>query len=76
MTGFCSIEPISLVIFTGLSQKLLSDVIFFLEALEMKIFAGVAVFLGVSFFIIAFILGYHWLTAVVFLIGRSIFVFS
>jgi sodium/potassium-transporting ATPase subunit alpha len=30
---------------------------------------GVAVFLGVTFFLIAFILGYHWLTAVVFLIG-------
>merc|ERR1711863_128078 len=28
-----------------------------------------AVFLGVSFFIIAFILGYHWLDAVIFLIG-------
>jgi len=32
-------------------------------------FFSVAVFLGVTFFIIAFILGYHWLTAVVFLIG-------
>merc|ERR1712121_408736 len=30
---------------------------------------GVAVFLGVTFFIIAFILGYHWLDAVIFLIG-------
>ena len=30
---------------------------------------AVAVFLGVSFFIIAFILGYHWLDAVIFLIG-------
>ena len=28
-----------------------------------------AVFLGVTFFIIAFILGYHWLDAVIFLIG-------
>ena len=28
-----------------------------------------AVFLGVSFFVIAFILGYHWLDAVIFLIG-------
>merc|ERR1711910_16922 len=33
------------------------------------IIAAVAVFLGVSFFIIAFILGYHWLDAVIFLIG-------
>ena len=32
-------------------------------------FAGVAVFLGVTFFIIAFILGYYWLDAVIFLIG-------
>ena len=29
----------------------------------------VAVFLGVMFFIVAFILGYHWLDAVIFLIG-------
>ncbi|XP_063217397.1 sodium/potassium-transporting ATPase subunit alpha-like [Bacillus rossius redtenbacheri] len=35
----------------------------------IKIITGVAVFLGVVFFIIAFILGYHWLDAVVFLIG-------
>jgi hypothetical protein len=35
----------------------------------IHIITGVAVFLGVSFFIIAFILGYHWLNAVVFLIG-------
>ncbi|KAE9548777.1 hypothetical protein FO519_008015 [Halicephalobus sp. NKZ332] len=35
----------------------------------IHIITGVAVFLGVSFFIIAFVLGYHWLTAVVFLIG-------
>ncbi|KAF8382901.1 eat-6 [Pristionchus pacificus] len=35
----------------------------------IHLITGVAVFLGVSFFIIAFILGYHWLTAVVFLIG-------
>merc|ERR1719422_1872918 len=33
------------------------------------IVTGVAVFLGVTFFIIAFILGYHWLDAVIFLIG-------
>merc|ERR1719361_1929277 len=32
----------------------------------IKIITGVAVFLGVSFFIIAFILGYHWLDAVIF----------
>lgn len=37
----------------------------------IHLITGVAVFLGVSFFIIAFILGYHWLTAVVFLIGQS-----
>ncbi|VDN56256.1 unnamed protein product [Dracunculus medinensis] len=35
----------------------------------IHIITGVAVFLGISFFIIAFILGYHWLSAVVFLIG-------
>merc|ERR1719445_2389941 len=35
----------------------------------IHIITGVAVFLGVSFFIIAFILGYHWIQAVVFLIG-------
>ncbi|VDP10462.1 unnamed protein product [Heligmosomoides polygyrus] len=35
----------------------------------IHLITGVAVFLGVSFFIIAFVLGYHWLTAVVFLIG-------
>ena len=35
----------------------------------IHIITGVAVFLGVTFFLIAFILGYHWLTAVVFLIG-------
>uniref|UniRef100_A0AC35F676 Sodium potassium adenosine triphosphatase n=1 Tax=Panagrolaimus sp. PS1159 TaxID=55785 RepID=A0AC35F676_9BILA len=35
----------------------------------IHIITGVAVFLGVSFFIIAFCLGYDWLTAVVFLIG-------
>lgn len=36
----------------------------------IHIITGVAVFLGVSFFIIAFILGYHWLDAVIFLIGK------
>ena len=35
----------------------------------IHIITGVAVFLGVSFFMIAFILGYHWLDAVIFLIG-------
>ncbi|CAB3397184.1 unnamed protein product [Caenorhabditis bovis] len=35
----------------------------------IHLITGVAVFLGISFFIIAFVLGYHWLTAVVFLIG-------
>lgn len=35
----------------------------------IHIITGVAVFLGVSFFVIAFILGYHWLDAVIFLIG-------
>jgi len=35
----------------------------------IHLITGVAVFLGVSFFIIAFILGYEWLDAVIFLIG-------
>lgn len=35
----------------------------------IHIVTGVAVFLGVSFFIIAFILEYFWLDAVIFLIG-------
>jgi len=35
----------------------------------IHIITGVAVFLGVSFFILAFILGYYWLEAVIFLIG-------
>merc|ERR1712038_488364 len=35
----------------------------------IHIITGVAVFLGVTFFFIAFILGYHWLDAVIFLIG-------
>ena len=35
----------------------------------IHLITGVAVFLGVSFFIIAFILGYYWLDAVIFLIG-------
>merc|ERR1712226_1183424 len=35
----------------------------------IHIITAVAVFLGVSFFIIAFILGYNWLEAIIFLIG-------
>lgn len=35
----------------------------------IHLITGVAVFLGVSFFFIAFILGYEWLDAVIFLIG-------
>jgi len=35
----------------------------------IHIITAVAVFLGVGFFIIAFILGYNWLDAVIFLIG-------
>ena len=35
----------------------------------IHIITGVAVFLGVTFFLIAFILGYFWLDAVIFLIG-------
>merc|ERR1712226_1279267 len=35
----------------------------------IHIITGVAVFLGVSFFVIAFVLGYNWLDAVIFLIG-------
>merc|ERR1719167_1002002 len=35
----------------------------------IHIITGVAVFLGVTFFIIALILGYYWLDAVIFLIG-------
>ncbi|XP_054979263.1 sodium/potassium-transporting ATPase subunit alpha-2-like [Sorex araneus] len=35
----------------------------------IHIITGVAVFLGVSFFILALILGYHWLEAIIFLIG-------
>ena len=36
----------------------------------IHIITGVAVFLGVTFFILAFVLGYHWLEAVIFLIGK------
>jgi len=35
----------------------------------IHIITSVAVFLGVSFFIIAIVLGYHWLDAIIFLIG-------
>merc|ERR1712003_266928 len=35
----------------------------------IHIITGVAVFLGVTFFVLAFVLGYHWLEAVIFLIG-------
>ena len=35
----------------------------------IHIITGVAVFLGVSFFVIAIVLGYNWLEAVIFLIG-------
>jgi len=35
----------------------------------IHIITGVAVFLGVSFFILALVLGYPWIEAVVFLIG-------
>lgn len=35
----------------------------------IHLITAVAVILGVSFFIIAFILGYNWLDAVIFLIG-------
>ncbi|KAK2705702.1 sodium/potassium-transporting ATPase subunit alpha-B-like isoform X2 [Artemia franciscana] len=35
----------------------------------IRIITSVAVFLGITLFIIAFILGYHWVDAVVFLIG-------
>lgn len=38
----------------------------------IHLITGVAVFLGVTFFVIAFILGYHWLDAVIFLIGNTI----
>ena len=35
----------------------------------IHIITGVAVFLGVTFFILAFVIGYDWLDAVIFLIG-------
>lgn len=39
----------------------------------INIITGVAIFLGVSFFIIAFIMQYFWLDAVIFLIGKFYF---
>jgi len=41
----------------------------------IHIITGVAVFLGITFFIIALILGYHWLDAVIFLIGIIVAMF-
>lgn len=41
----------------------------------IHLITGVAVFLGVTFFVIAFILGYHWLDAVIFLIGNTAIMF-
>jgi len=35
----------------------------------IHLITGVAVFLGVTFFVVALILGYDWLDAVIFLIG-------
>ena len=35
----------------------------------IHLITGVAVFFGVTFSVIAFILGYHWLAAVTFVIG-------
>ena len=35
----------------------------------IHLITGVAIFLGITFFFIAFLLGYHWLDAVIFLIG-------
>ena len=35
----------------------------------IRLITGVAIFLGVTFFFTAFILGYEWLDAVIFLIG-------
>merc|ERR1719449_164094 len=55
----------------GLASGLASDQTPIAKEIEhfIHIITGVAVFLGVSFFIIAFILGYNWLDAVIFLIG-------
>merc|ERR1712227_517805 len=55
----------------GLASGLASDETPIAKEIEhfIHIITAVAVFLGVTFFIIAFILGYHWLDAVIFLIG-------
>merc|ERR1711990_890262 len=55
----------------GLASGLESDETPIAQEIEhfIHIITGVAVFLGVTFFIIAFILGYNWLDAVIFLIG-------
>merc|ERR1719204_494754 len=55
----------------GLASGLESDDTPIAQEIEhfIHIITGVAVFLGVTFFIIAFILGYNWLDAVIFLIG-------
>ena len=51
-------------------SKKLDKIFLFLEIEHfIHIITGVAVFLGVTFFILAFILGYYWLEAVIFLIG-------
>merc|ERR1712137_489463 len=55
----------------GLASGLASDQTPIAQEIEhfIHIITGVAVFLGVTFFILAFILGYKWLDAVIFLIG-------
>merc|ERR1712001_3154 len=55
----------------GLASGLESDETPIAKEIEhfIHIITGVAVFLGVTFFIVAFILGYNWLDAVIFLIG-------
>merc|ERR1712112_185078 len=55
----------------GLASGLGSDETPIAKEIEhfIHIITAVAVFLGVTFFIIAFILGYNWLDAVIFLIG-------
>merc|ERR1712117_51802 len=55
----------------GLASGLASDQTPIAKEIQhfIHIITGVAVFLGVTFFIISFILGYHWLDAVIFLIG-------
>jgi sodium/potassium-transporting ATPase subunit alpha len=77
----CSGTATGLVIFTG-DRTVMGRIANLASGLEVgetpiakeiahfiHIITAVAVFLGVSFFIIAFILGYHWLDAVIFLIG-------